>query len=180
MELFGFGQRVDLKHDMHSTGVVTFFNHKGNEKFSVKLKREDFDKFWEVKDFVTDIMKEHGRDQNFWSILSEKLNEQYGVIEFMNSKREAVKTAPKQSTKKQPKTVITDSIPQVEMTASYATILFKGNIVDVVFTNNQEEHTVTYKYRKSWSNRKYIDNTFDKSGISPAWDFRYGWEWVGA
>jgi hypothetical protein len=40
--------------------------------------------------------------------------------------------------------------------------------------------TATFKYRKSWSNRKYIDTVFDKSGIKPSWKFRYGWEMVGA
>jgi hypothetical protein len=173
MEIFGFGQRVDIKNEIYSTGVVTFFNSKGNEKFSVKLQREDFTKFWELNDFVTSVMKDHGREENFWSILGNKLHEQYGVIEFNNnsSKQESLKKITKQSK-------ITDNIPQVEKIVSYATIYFKGNTVEVVFENGKESITANMKYRKSWSNKKYIDQIFEKSSISPAWDFRYGWEWV--
>jgi len=96
MELFGFGQRVDVKHDIYSTGVVTYFNSKGNEKYSIKLRRDDYDSFWKAKDFVTSVMKDHGKDENLWSILGNKLHEQYGVIEFNNSKNESPKKITKQ------------------------------------------------------------------------------------
>jgi hypothetical protein len=71
-----------------------------------------------------------------------------------------------------------ESIPQINMLASYANIIYKGNQVDIVFTNDNETNTITYKYRKSWSHRKYIDKSLQDSGINPSWEFKYGWEYV--
>jgi hypothetical protein len=176
MELFGFGQRVDLKQEMNSTGIVTFFNSNSKEKFTIKLNREDYDQFWKAKDFVTNVMKEYGKDNNFWSILGEKLNDEYGVIEFQQKETRKVNNSSKKAEPKKSN----DNIPQIEMTANYAQINFKGSIVEVVFTNNTETITATFKYRRSWSNKKYIDTVFDKSNIKPSWEFRYGWEYIGA
>lgn len=106
------------------------------------------------------------------------------AIQENKKKLEPVKTIEKQpekrnnSNKKIEPKKITDNIPQIDMTATYATIYIKGNIVEVVFTNETESNTVTFKYRKSWSYRKYINTAMEKSGIKPSWEFRYGWEWV--
>ena len=68
---------------------------------------------------------------------------------------------------------ITDCIPQTKMIADYANIVFEGNKVNVVFTNSEDKTIATFKYRRSWSNRKYIDQVFKQSKIIPSWDFRY-------
>jgi hypothetical protein len=167
MEVFGNGHKVIINIQYGNPFVTVIEN---NKKYTIQIAYENAG---DVMLTVQRAIRENGNDLNFWSILGEKLKEQFRVVDFEQKET-------KQQTK-QKKTVIKDNIPQIEMTANYAKILFKGSFVDVVFTNeNNEDYTVTFKYRKSWSNRRYIDTVFDKTGIKPSWDFRYGWERVGA
>lgn len=80
----------------------------------------------------------------------------------------------KQTSKPQPN----EPIQRLNMIANYGKILFKSDSVDVVFSNDNKEETITFARKKSWSNKKYIDQSFKLYGVNPSWNFRYGWEYV--
>ncbi|WP_176474152.1 hypothetical protein [Niallia circulans] len=81
-------------------------------------------------------------------------------------------------TASKPKQTIIDSIPDTHMLADYANILIDKGKVSINYTNNNQEAIATFKYRKSWSMRKYIDYVFNNSNIKPSWEFKYGWEYL--
>lgn len=170
MEIFGFGQRVDIDNNMYVNNTVTVFNSKGNEKFIIKIWNFEIDKYIKLNDLIKSIMKEFGKDPSFWSILSEKLNNEFSIINYDKPQKEQTKQN-KKATKTEKET-----FQQIQMSADYAEIKYKGDIVEIVFANKTEINTVTFKYRKSWSHRKYIDQAILKTGITPSWEFKYGWE----
>ncbi|MEK4907363.1 hypothetical protein [Niallia sp. FSL M8-0099] len=171
--LHGFGQSVWINDNRNTNNTMTYFNPKGNESVTIPVQPNNYDLYWEIEQYIQSIMKEHGRDSDFWSILINKLNGKYVITQSNNE-------SPKKSnrTPSKPKQSITDIIPETQMLADYANILIDNNKVSITYSNDNQKATATFKYRKSWSMRKYIDYAFNNSNIKPSWEFKYGWEYL--
>lgn len=172
--LHGFGQSVWINDNRNTNNTMVYYNPKGNESITIPVHHNNYDLYWEVEKYIQSIMKEYGRDTDFWSVLVNKLNDKYIITQSTN---EQITNQTNKSPNK-PKQFITDSIPETQMLADYANILIDNNKVSITYTNDNQEATATFKYRKSWSMRKYIDHVFNNSNINPSWQFRYGWEYV--
>jgi hypothetical protein len=160
MQVFGNGHciNVSVRYD------IPYIKIWENEKeYRVKAP---YEQGFKVIKLVGDVIEKHGKENNFWDILGNVLNSQFELIEF-----EFLKEKPR---KKKSKTK--DYIPKINMTATYAKVLYKGDTVNVIFSNDQETNIITFKHRKSWSHKKYVDKALFESGITPSWNFRYGWE----
>jgi hypothetical protein len=162
MQVYGNGHCVNVEIEYRSP-FVKVWSDKNDKVYYVSCP---YEQRLQVANTVGDIIEEQGKKENFWDILGDVLNSKFGVINF-NSQKE-------KSRKKKSKTK--DYIPKINMTATYAKVLYKGDTVDVIFSNNQETNTITFKRRKSWSHKKYVDKAMSESGITPSWNFRYGWE----
>lgn len=172
--LHGFGQSVWINDNRDTNKTMTYFNPKGNESITIPVQPNNYDLYWEIEQYIQSIMKEHGRDTNFWTTLINKLNDKYIITQSTNEHivNESNKTLTKH------KQSMTDSIPDTHMLADYANILIENSKVTITYTNANQQATATFKYRKSWSMRKYIDYVFNNSNINPSWEFKYGWEYV--
>jgi hypothetical protein len=164
--LYGYGQGVAYRDNRNDNNTMTYFNPKGNESITIRVWHDDYDKYWEIQNFIYSIMKQYGNDPSFWSILMDELDNKYfNVNKHLETKQE---------TKKE---TVCEPIQKVDMIADYAEIIYSNNKAIITFTNNKESNIVTFNYRKSWSHRKYIDKALEQSGIKPSWEFRYGWEY---
>jgi hypothetical protein len=63
------------------------------------------------------------------------------------------------------------------MIATDAKILI-SKTVDVILYSGKEQQTITFDRRKSWSNKKYVDQALKQTGMEPSWDFGYSWEYL--
>ncbi len=172
--LHGFGQSVWINDNRDTNKTMTYFNPKGNESITIPVHPNNYDLYWEIEQYIQSIMKEHGKDTNFWTTLINKLNDKY--ITTQSTDKSNVYNSNKTPSK--PKPTITDSIPETHMLADYANILIDNNKVLIIYTNDNQEAVTTFKYRKAWSMRKYIDHVFNNSNIKPSWEFKYGWEYI--
>lgn len=126
------------------------------------------------------------QDQQVWNLIfkdaeTNVLNEELSDTVYLSEKAALNEISKYKETKQKitpKKEEIKETIQKVNMTATYAKMLITGNKVDVVFTNETEQNTITFKYRKSWSMRKHLDKALTESGIQPSWDFKYGWEYL--
>lgn len=170
--LHGFGQSVWINDNRNTNNTMTYYNPKGDESITIPVHHNNYDLYWEIEKFIQSIMKEHGRNTNFWTTLINKLNDKYIITQSTN---ETIATKSNKTSSK-PKQSITDIIPETHMLADYANILIDNNKVSIIYTNDNQEATATFKYRKAWSIRKYIGHVFNNSNIKPSWEFKYGWE----
>ena len=172
--LHGFGQSVWINDNRNNSSTMTYYNPKGNQSISIHVSPCDYNKYWEVENFIFSIMKEHGHSDTFWTILIDQL-----INKYLQPKQSPVNPTKQPTPATNKPDQITESFPQSNMIADYGKILYKGKEAHILFTNEDNEtNTVIFKYRKSWSARKYIDNAFDKTGIKPSWQFKYGWEYT--
>lgn len=161
MQVCGLGYCVNVDIRYNSPFIKVW--QEGKRK--VYFISYPYEKSMEIVNTVWDIIEKHHKDKNFWDIMGDVLNKKFGVINYNDHK-----------TTKKKREQIKDNIPKINMTATYAKVLYKGDTVDVIFSNDQETNTITFKRRKSWSHKKYVDKALSESGIIPAWNFRYGWE----
>lgn len=166
MEVFGNGRCVIIKN-VYGEPYIRVQERGRKDIYYISLPYEDGFKVWQA---VSKVIQDNGKDKNFSNFLVAALKAEFPVIEFNNSK-----------TKETPKTKkVKDVIPQIDMTATYAKVNYIKDTVNVDFINENEKVTVQFKYRKSWSHKKYIDKAISESGIKSSWNFRYGWEFIGA
>jgi hypothetical protein len=163
MQVYGNGHcvNVSVRYDMPYIKIW----ESENEKAAYRIKAPYKQGFKIIK-LVGDVIEKHGKDNNFWNILGDVLNSQFEIIEFEFLKEKSVNKKNKHK----------EHIPKINMIATYAKILYKDDTVNVIFSNDQETNTITFKRRKSWSHKKYVDKALSESGITPSWNFRYGWE----
>lgn len=167
--LYGYGQGVAYRDNRNDNNTMTYFNPKGNESITIRVWHDDYDKYWEIQNFIYSIMKQYRNDPSFWSILMNELDNKYfNVNKYLETKE--TKQEPKKET-------VCEPIQKIDMIADYAQINYLNNQAIITFTNNKESNTITFNYRKSWSHRKYIDKALEQSGIKPSWEFKYGWEY---
>jgi hypothetical protein len=169
--LHGFGKSVWINDNRNVNNTMTYFNPKGKESITIHIHPNNYDRYWNIENFIYSIMKEHGNNPLFWNILIEELHNKY-----VQNKLTHVTNKPKYKEKTIKKEEIIEKINKINMTASYAQINYIGDQVLIIFTNEKESNTITFNYRKSWSHRKYIDKALELSGVTPSWEFRYGWE----
>jgi hypothetical protein len=122
---------------------------------------------FDVVKVVSDTIREHGRQDDFWLILGTLLESKFVLIPS---------TIPKRKTPRRTSTPITN---KSIFTASYAEVIYIGTNVEVKLHCANDTKIIIFERRKSWSHRKYVENALQQSGIKPSWDFRYGWEYVG-
>lgn len=160
MQVYGNGHCINVEIEYRSP-FVKVWSDKNDKVYYVSCP---YEQRLQVANTVGDVIEEHGKEKDFWAILGDILHSQFGLINF-DSPRKRMKTS-------KPK----EHIPKINMLATYAKVLYKGDTVNVIFSNDQETNTITFKRRKSWSHKKYVDKALSESGITPSWNFRYGWE----
>lgn len=62
-------------------------------------------------------------------------------------------------------------------TAYDAKVVYTKEGVNVVFsTEGDTQETANFKYRKSWSHKKYVDKGLELMSLEPGYFFHYGWD----
>lgn len=185
-------QLKEVKSKFNNTGNLNEMKELAQQMQSIieqilKPNKKKLIKTIETEQYKIELLTYvNGQDWDVWELIftnietgeaNEELSDtvymsQDAAIKEMNKYRPTQKKCKTTNKKKETK----QPIEQINMTASYGKIVFGGSNVSIIFTNYNEENTVTFRYRKSWSNKKYIDKAFELYGISPSWDFTYGWE----
>jgi hypothetical protein len=166
MQIFGNGHRVDIDYRYNSP--YTKVSEEGQSKvYWVQIPYEKSFKVWNV---VSDVIKNHGKDKDFWHILGDVLQSKFELFDV-----ELTKNNKRITTKKTKKTQ-TQATQKVDAIASYAKVIYKGKMAEVSLYSDKGSDKITFERRKSWSHKKYVDKALELSGMHPSWDFRYGWE----
>lgn len=166
MEVMGNGQcvKIQSRYDLPYTKVWVDGKQK---EYWIQIPYEKVFIIWDV---IRKVIADHGRDKKFWNILGNVLDEQFNILDF-------------DTPKKDKKFNVIDKIIETvqitndnNITVSYAKIIYTGEKVEINLYNGENPSIVTFKRRKTWSHKKYVDKALEKSGLNPSYDFRYGWE----
>ena len=159
MEVFGNGHCVSIESTYNTP--YTKVSEKGERKIYWVLIT--YEKAFSVIDSVSEIIKNHGKESDFYSTLGQVLKSKFSLMDL---------DSPKKSIKQKE----TKQIEKLNIVVDYAKIIYEGLFATINFYSGDKINKVQFDRRKSWSHKKYINIAIEKTGVSPSLDFRYAWE----
>jgi hypothetical protein len=169
MQVLGNGQSVNIQ-SRYNLPYTKVWKEGKRKIYWIEIP---YEKSLKVMDVVSEAVRNHGKDKNFWNILGNMLKAKFEMLDFESSKEDNQETTNKNDTYKQEPT---QKAKKVDEAASYAKVIYSGKLVSVNLYSNDGPNVITFERRKSWSHRKYVDQALEKSGMKPSHDFSYGWE----
>jgi len=159
MEIFGNGHCVSIESTYNTP--YTKISEKGKRKIYWVLIA--YEKAFAVIDSVSETVKNHGKESDFYSILGQVLKSKFNLIDFDTPKKVKIEKEIKQ-------------IEKLNIVVDYAKIIYEGIFATINFYSGDKVNTIQFDRKKSWSHKKYINKAMEQTGVKPSWNFKYGWE----